>query len=44
VIGDDLDGMWGAFEKRATFFEELDDCERIFVINLIIILSWRMLP
>jgi hypothetical protein len=44
VIGDNLDSMWGVFQKRAPFFEGSDDCEKFFVINLIINLGWGMLP
>jgi hypothetical protein len=44
VVKVHLDGMWGAFQKGAPFFEGPDDCKRFFVINLIINLGWRMLP
>jgi hypothetical protein len=44
MIGDDLDGMWGAFQKGASFFEGLDDHKKFFIINLIINLDWGMLP
>jgi hypothetical protein len=43
VISDDLHGRWGASQKGEPFFEGLDDCEKFFVINLIINLSWGML-
>jgi hypothetical protein len=36
--------MWGAFQKEVPFFEGPDDCKKFFVINLIINLSWGMLP
>jgi hypothetical protein len=44
VIGDDLDGMWGAFQKGAPFFEGSNNCEKFFVVNLIINVGWGMLP
>jgi hypothetical protein len=43
VIRDDLDGMWGTFQKGMPFFEGLNDCEKFFVINLMINLGWGML-
>jgi hypothetical protein len=44
VSGDDLDGMWGAFQKGVPFIQGPDDCEKLFIINLIINLGWVMLP
>jgi hypothetical protein len=43
VIGDDLDGTWGAFPKGVPFFKGTDDCAKSFVINLIINLGWGIL-
>jgi uncharacterized membrane protein YqgA involved in biofilm formation len=44
VITDDLNGMWGGFQKASPFFQGLDNCKKFFVINFIIVLSWGMLP
>jgi hypothetical protein len=36
--------MWGAFQKGVPFFEGLDECDKFFVKNLVINISWGMLP
>jgi hypothetical protein len=43
IIGNDLDNMWYAFKEGAPFLEDMDICEKFFVIDLIINLSWGML-
>jgi hypothetical protein len=43
VIGDDLDGMWGVFQKEVPVSEGLGDCEKFLVIKLAINLGGGML-
>jgi hypothetical protein len=44
VKGNNLIGMWVVLQNGLPCFKGLDNCEKFFVINLIIYLDWRMLP
>jgi hypothetical protein len=44
VVGDDLNGMWRAFQERVLFLKGIDDCEKFFLIDLIVDFCWGMLP